>query len=471
MGAMRSRCVGRARGLGLAPTPLRWASSAAPPSTGLGGASDRHDRAVGDSALPRSGPWRSAPHHGGGGSSASKSSSEKRGMDLQSERQFLSAAANCSPSILVPEALLNHLLETEAMYLASDQIRGVSMQEILDCLCAYKVAKFIHAELPKRLAVRIRMIDKLIDWKKIPELTKVRTDMQRWFRSMRLVRRGPDVGLQGFLKTISTIKTEGKDVVADVTVGMLKLRSLTSNDYSDEFLNRWMDDFFMIRIGSNMLVDQCIALASKEEGGLAKPTGIVDMECDATQVCEQAAEYAKMLCQLHTGHTPHYSVETYVEGRRGPQLGTHRTFSHVPAYLRYMMVELLKNAFKATVECCSSEEEIRAKPVRLLVSADDHHIAVRIADRGGGIPYHLHSGIWSYLYGRAAHSDKESSDIVANPLGGYGVGLPLSRLHARYLGGTLHLSSFPGYGTDASLHLPIIQSQQIEIFSRRCRVV
>lgn len=43
------------------------------------------------------------------------------------------------------------------------------------------------------------------------------------------------------MKTISTIKTEGKDVVAELTVGMLKLRALTSNDYSDEFLNRWMD--------------------------------------------------------------------------------------------------------------------------------------------------------------------------------------------------------------------------------------
>lgn len=32
--------------------------------------------------------------------------------------------------------------------------------------------------------------------RQIPELAKVRSDMQRWFRSMRLVRRGPDVGIQ-----------------------------------------------------------------------------------------------------------------------------------------------------------------------------------------------------------------------------------------------------------------------------------
>ena len=33
---------------------------------------------------------------------------------------------------------------------------------------------------------------------------------------------------------------------------------------------------------------------------------------------------------------------------------------------------------------------------------------------------------------------------------GYGIGLPLSRLHARYLGGSLDLVSLPGYGVDAA---------------------
>ena len=33
---------------------------------------------------------------------------------------------------------------------------------------------------------------------------------------------------------------------------------------------------------------------------------------------------------------------------------------------------------------------------------------------------------------------------------GYGIGLPLSRLHAKYLGGSLDLVSLPGYGVDVT---------------------
>ncbi|EGE00931.1 pyruvate dehydrogenase kinase [Trichophyton tonsurans CBS 112818] len=53
--------------------------------------------------------------------------------------------------------------------------------------------------------------------------------------------------------------------------------------------------------------------------------------------------------------------------------------------------------------------------------------------------------------------DFNKSDFKA-PMAGFGYGLPISRLYARYFGGDLKLISMEGYGTDVYLHLNRLSS-------------
>ena len=52
-------------------------------------------------------------------------------------------------------------------------------------------------------------------------------------------------------------------------------------------------------------------------------------------------------------------------------------------------------------------------------------------------------------------SSQPDKDSRIPPLAGFGYGLPLSRLYARYLNGNIRLMSVEGYGTDAVIYLQV----------------
>lgn len=56
---------------------------------------------------------------------------------------------------------------------------------------------------------------------------------------------------------------------------------------------------------------------------------------------------------------------------------------------------------------------------------------------------------------------EERRQFNASPLAGFGCGLPLCRLYASYLGGSLSVISMPVHGTDAYIHLRRIGDQQV----------
>lgn len=85
----------------------------------------------------------------------------------------------------------------------------------------------------------------------------------------------------------------------------------------------------------------------------------------------------------------------------------------------------------------------------------------QISDKGGGIPRSLREVLFHYMYSTAPKPS--ASGLSSAPLAGYGYGLPISRLYARYLQGDLVISSMEGYGTDAILFLKVLSSEANEL--------
>eukprot|EP00929_Paragymnodinium_shiwhaense_P075191 TRINITY_DN38437_c0_g1_i1.p1 TRINITY_DN38437_c0_g1~~TRINITY_DN38437_c0_g1_i1.p1 ORF type:complete len:289 (+),score=61.24 TRINITY_DN38437_c0_g1_i1:112-978(+) len=269
--------------------------------------------------------------------------------------------------------------------------------------------------------------------------------------------------MRDFVHTLNQIRKEGDATLRQVTVGIHKLMRRDKGElYDEQFLNSWMDDFLLSRNGSNLLLDQCRAIARPQHGGMGKPSGVIDIRCDALTVTRKAVAMATQICQTTTGKRPVVHIDAYVDGTDGPQVDTPCYFPYVPSYLLYILNELLKNAFHATVKKANNYEELKRRPIRILLCRDEHRVAIRISDQAGGIPFDVGDKIWSYFYGAAAMQNPGAAATKATALAGYGVGLPLARLRAVYLGGRLAVTTYPGYGTDAHVLLPSVAEEQME---------
>jgi pyruvate dehydrogenase kinase 2/3/4 len=119
-----------------------------------------------------------------------------------------------------------------------------------------------------------------------------------------------------------------------------------------------------------------------------------------------------------------------------------------------MLFELLKNSMRAVVER-NIEQSEDFPEIKIIVAEGKEDITIKISDEGGGIPRSGMPLIWTYMYTTAEKTLLEDNDTgdYRVPLAGFGYGLPISRLYARYFGGDLRLISMEGYGTDAYLHL------------------
>ena len=163
-------------------------------------------------------------------------------------------------------------------------------------------------------------------------------------------------------------------------------------------------------------------------------------------VVQDAIADARAICMRQYGDAP----EVEVFG------GENFAFAYVPGHLHQMLFELVKNSLRAVSDKYLDSLD-NPPPIRVVIAEGAEDVTIKISDEGGGIRRSGLQRIWTYLYTTADSPllDMDSDTMANGPavLAGYGYGLPLSRLYARYFGGDLQVISMDGYGTDAYLHL------------------
>jgi pyruvate dehydrogenase kinase 2/3/4 len=232
--------------------------------------------------------------------------------------------------------------------------------------------------------------------------------------------------------------------------------------------HNFLDRFYSSRIGIRVLVGQYLALRHRHQqlengemslGGQPSTAdaqqqqyiGMVCLQTSPSQVVRAAVRDATSMCRRkYKGRAPQVKIEGQLD----------LTFPFIPTYLHYILLELLKNALRATAEAHLHKTTLPPVTVVIADGKDNEDVVIKIMDEGGGIPRSQMNKVWSYLYTTADPSiqeafisDKQQDHDKVAPIAGLGYGLPIARAYCRHFGGTLDVLSMEGFGTDAFIHL------------------
>jgi pyruvate dehydrogenase kinase 2/3/4 len=242
-----------------------------------------------------------------------------------------------------------------------------------------------------------------------------------------------------FAEALEKIKRRHDSVVTTVAQGILEWKRKKQRMQIDHNIQAFLDRFYMSRIGIRMLIGQHIALTDQRQRSDPNYVGIICTKTNVHELAQEAIENARFVCEDHYGLFEAPKVQLVCN----PDI----SFMYVPGHLSHMLFETLKNSLRAVVETRGQDKE--DFPVtKVIVAEGQEDITIKITDEGGGIPRSAIPLVWTYMYTTVDQTpsldpDFNKSDFKA-PMAGFGYGLPISRLYARYFGGDLKLISMEG---------------------------
>lgn len=244
---------------------------------------------------------------------------------------------------------------------------------------------------------------------------------------------------QRFAQTLHKIKRRHDGVVTTMAQGILEYKRLRQRMRIDDSIQAFLDRFYMSRIGIRMLIGQHIALTDQSHHRDPTYVGVICTRTNVQDLAQEAIENARFVCEDHYGLFEAPRIQLVCN----PDLH----FMYVPGHLSHMLFETLKNSLRAVVERHGQDKD-EFPVTKVIVAEGKEDITIKITDEGGGIPRSAIPLVWTYMYTTvdttpSLDPDFDKSDFKA-PMAGFGYGLPISRLYARYFGGDLKLISMEG---------------------------
>ncbi|KAK9447706.1 branched-chain alpha-ketoacid dehydrogenase kinase [Limtongia smithiae] len=286
-----------------------------------------------------------------------------------------------------------------------------------------------------------------------------------------------------FVAALERMMDAHTDAVPVLAKGVSESSSYITPVHANRFLDAHMRDRISVRLAASHHIaltrDTNAALGYRHDKHhhhherLDRYVGVVDTKLRPSQMCLEVGAFLSELSDLQYGVRP--GIEVVV--------GEDVEVAYVPDHLEYILTEIIKNAFRASVEyaqgltptaeyrakmsgghngsASSSSVSTRLKKVQATIVRTATGVQIRLRDQGGGIADRDLHRIWGYAESTFDEDVRDEgfktlnapppsvTGIGGSSMGGLGYGLPLSRAYAEYFGGNLKLESIYGWGTDA----------------------
>ncbi|KAJ3212667.1 hypothetical protein HDU82_007745 [Entophlyctis luteolus] len=358
---------------------------------------------------------------------------------------------------------------TQLQELAIAPITPVTLTRLLDLGESVNFAEsslLVHSELPKRLARRVKVV-RLSDF--------LLSYLDSFETLSNLPKPIDGESMELFASTLRDLVASHGDVIPRLAKGFHECGKYMSKEDSAEFLDGMIHARIAIRgfacvplscsnlfPAHSVLAEHHLALQDPTAGHI----GVLNTNLSPLSLLKNTANYVHELCEINYGVAPDCEFFGHLDTR----------ITYISNHLEYIFMELLKNAYRATVEHHAKNGRLRVgdevPPVQITIARGPDDVTIRIRDRGGGIPPEEMLRVFEYSYTTVPKSELEEEDLTSNifssqsrqamqvgvggPIAGLGFGLPMSRIYAKYFGGSLELKSVGGHGLDVFLRVPNI---------------
>ncbi|KAK6465214.1 branched-chain alpha-ketoacid dehydrogenase kinase [Scheffersomyces coipomensis] len=432
----------------------------------------------------------------------SKSSKEEIAKHLENLGPFPTYSSILNPQHFYQNEILMEFSKKGPHPVSLRQLAGygnkLTKQKIINS------ANFVRIELPIRLAMRIR------DLQTLPfgvvnnfHLAQI---YESYYHSFNAFRKIPAISTlqenDKFCETLSTMLDDHVFNLPHLMMGGLEVSIL--RNLPQQELDQFMSSMIRSRISRRVIVEEHLSLSEnyKRDPYATKPPHYIG---EIFQNCN-AAEHFRIVADV----IKNSMLDRYADIDKMPDLeiegDTSTSFPFMVPHLHYLIGEILRNSFEATIQTHGTMTSKKLPPITVTIINLKREVTFRISDRGGGIGHDKLKGIWSFgknpelarkslsnfhripglqlysnlkvtpagssivntpdsagLLNQTSLSDTEHStetkkstleNLTTRPFEyKLGLGLPMSKIYADYWNGDLTMNSLEGYGSDTSLTL------------------